>query len=249
MVSSNSGSNGTGTAAGLYLSTGALEQRLRKLKDESAAQSQLLTQKLAESQSGQNLLHMSTRLSTLPPLLHSLLQQLHPVLSSAERAEEGTLDQLQRIRQQVVSVRVEQRRASHAVECSNLYQDVLSAERILRQRQRQQQQPHRFTATKKTKKPKPLHGSSGTRGGWVLTEPLLLLLVGLFVVSCTALTHSSALPLVVLKMALLLMCVQTRTTAPIAIAIATATATMAPTTRRRRTRAANWSAWRICAIT
>jgi hypothetical protein len=116
-----------------YLSTAALEQRLRKLKDESNAQSQLLTQKLAESQSGQNLLHMSTRLSTLPPLLHSLLQQLHPVLSSVEHAEKGTLDQLQRIRHHVVSVRIEQRRASHAVECSNLYRGVLSAERVLQQ--------------------------------------------------------------------------------------------------------------------
>jgi hypothetical protein len=156
--SSAAAANVVDAAAVGYLSTGALEQRLRKLRDESNAQSQLLTQKLAESQSGQNLLHMSTRLSTLPPLLHALLQQLHPVLNSAEQAEKGTLDQLQRIRQQVVNVRVEQRRASHAVECSNLYQDVLSAERILQQQQQQQQ---RVRSTKKN----PLHNSSGTSTG------------------------------------------------------------------------------------
>jgi hypothetical protein len=151
--SAASAANVVDAAAVGYLSTGALEQRLRKLRDESNAQSQLLTQKLAESQSGQNLLHMSTRLSTLPPVLHALLQQLHPVLNSAEQAEKGTLDQLQRIRQQVVNVRVEQRRAAHAVECSNLYRDVRSAERILLQ-----QQQHRFNSTKKN----PLHSSSGT---------------------------------------------------------------------------------------
>jgi hypothetical protein len=149
----SSDKNAAAAAAAVgYLSTAALEQRLRKLKDESNAQSQLLTQKLAESQSGQNLLHMSTRLSTLPPLLHSLLQQLHPVLSSVEQAEKGTLDQLQRIRHHVVSVRIEQRRASHAVECSNLYLDVLSAERALTQQQR----------VRDTKANKLRNGSSGT---------------------------------------------------------------------------------------
>jgi hypothetical protein len=124
-----------------YMSTTALEQRLRKLRNESNAHSQLLTQKLAESQSGQNLLHMSTRLSTLPPLLHSLVQNLHPALAAAEGLESSSVEKLQKIRRQLTDIRVEQRRSEAAAECADLCRDVLSAERILQQiRQKKQQE-------------------------------------------------------------------------------------------------------------
>jgi conserved oligomeric Golgi complex subunit 2 len=69
------------------MSTSALETKLKELRERSNKHSQLLTAKLASSQSGQNLLHIGTSLSTLPPDLHSLLTQLHPVLSSAETTE------------------------------------------------------------------------------------------------------------------------------------------------------------------
>jgi hypothetical protein len=124
------------------MSTTALEQRLRKLRSESNAQSQLLTQKLAESQSGQNLLHMSTRLSTLPPLLHSLVQSLHPALAAVEGLESSSVESLQKIHKKLTDIRLVQRRSAASAECADLYRDVLSAERILQEcRQRQEQKP------------------------------------------------------------------------------------------------------------
>ena len=53
------------------LSTVALDHKLRCLREISNQHSQALTQKLANSQSGQNLLHIGSSLSTLPPDLHS----------------------------------------------------------------------------------------------------------------------------------------------------------------------------------
>jgi hypothetical protein len=54
------------------LSTSALENKLRQLREESNQLNQELPKKLASSQSGQNLLHIGSSLSTLPPDLHSL---------------------------------------------------------------------------------------------------------------------------------------------------------------------------------
>lgn len=109
--------------------TSQLESRLRSLREKSNQHSQILTQKLASSQSGQNLLHIGTSLSTLPPDLHSLLTQLHPVLSAAETTEQQQLQKLQDLVKHANEIRVEQRRMVHAVECADLYQDLLAAER------------------------------------------------------------------------------------------------------------------------
>jgi len=109
--------------------TSALESKLRTLKEKSNEHSQILTQKLASSQSGQNLLHIGTSLSTLPPDLHSLLTQLHPVLSAAEGAEQQQLQKLHSLVQHANAIRSEQRRMAHAAECADLYQDLLAAER------------------------------------------------------------------------------------------------------------------------
>jgi hypothetical protein len=113
----------------IALPTSQLETKLRSLREKSNQHSQILTQKLASSQSGQNLLHIGTSLSTLPPDLHSLLTQLHPVLSAAELTEHQQLQKLQELVQNANEIRVEQRRMAHASECADLYQDLLAAER------------------------------------------------------------------------------------------------------------------------
>lgn len=111
------------------LSTSALEQKLKKLREASNAHSQILTQKLASSQSGQNLLHIGTSLSTLPPTLHDLLTQLHPVLSAAEKAEQEQHDAAQKLVQKVQSIRMQQRRVADAQDLANLYADLCAAEK------------------------------------------------------------------------------------------------------------------------
>jgi hypothetical protein len=114
------------------MSTSALETKLKELKEKSNKHSQILTAKLASSQSGQNLLHIGTSLSTLPPDLHSLLTQLHPVLSSAEATEKQYLQRLQRLVQCGNDIRLEERRVQNAKDCAELYQDLLAAEGVVK---------------------------------------------------------------------------------------------------------------------
>lgn len=114
------------------MSTSALENKLKDLKEKSIKQSQILTAKLASSQSGQNLLHIGTSLQTLPPDLHSLLTQLHPVLSSAETAEKEYLQRLEKLVQCGNDIRCEERRVGNARECAGLYEDLVAAETRLR---------------------------------------------------------------------------------------------------------------------
>lgn len=114
------------------MSTSALESKLRDLKEKSNKHSQVLTAKLASSQSGQNLLHIGTSLSSLPPDLHSLLTQLHPVVSAAEGTEKQYLQHLQRLVQCGNEIRLEERRVASARDCADLYQDLLAAESIVR---------------------------------------------------------------------------------------------------------------------
>jgi hypothetical protein len=110
------------------LSTSALESKLRQLREESNQLNTELTQKLASSQSGQNLLHIGSSLSTLPPDLHSLLTQLHPVLSASEVYEKQSLQDLQRLTNVVTEIRQQQQRSVHASECADLYADLAAAE-------------------------------------------------------------------------------------------------------------------------
>ena len=114
------------------MSTSALENKLKDLKGKSIKHSQILTAKLASSQSGQNLLHIGTSLQTLPPDLHSLLTQLHPVLSCAETAEKEYLQRLQKLVQCGNDIRMEERRVGNARECAGLYEDLVSAENRLK---------------------------------------------------------------------------------------------------------------------
>lgn len=114
------------------MSTSALESKLKDLRGKSNKHSQILTAKLASSQSGQNLLHIGTSLSTLPPDLHSLLTQLHPVLSCAETTEKDYLQRLQRLVNCGNDIRFEERRVDNARECAGLYEDLLAAENKVR---------------------------------------------------------------------------------------------------------------------
>uniref|UniRef100_A0A7R9ZUC0 COG complex component COG2 C-terminal domain-containing protein n=1 Tax=Pseudo-nitzschia arenysensis TaxID=697910 RepID=A0A7R9ZUC0_9STRA len=114
------------------MSTSALENKLKDLKEKSIKQSQVLTAKLASSQSGQNLLHIGTSLQTLPPDLHSLLTQLHPVLSCTESAEKEYLQRLQKLVDCGNDIRFEERRVGNARECAGLYEDLVAAENRLR---------------------------------------------------------------------------------------------------------------------
>jgi predicted metalloendopeptidase len=114
------------------MSTSDLERKLRRLKEKSNKHSQTLTAKFATSHSGQNLLHIGTSLSTLPPDLHSLLTQLHPVLSSAESTEKQYLQHLEKLVKCGGEIRVEERRVQNAKECASLFQDLVAAELIVK---------------------------------------------------------------------------------------------------------------------
>ena len=114
------------------MSTSALQTKLKDLKEKSNKHSQILTAKLATSQSGQNLLHIGTSLSSLPPDLHSLLTQLHPVLSSAEATEKQFIQRLEKLVVCGNEIRSEQRRVEHAMECADLYQDLIAAEHVVK---------------------------------------------------------------------------------------------------------------------
>jgi hypothetical protein len=111
------------------LPTSALEAKLRTLREKSQRHSQALTQKLATSQSGQNLLHIGTSLSTLPPDLHSLLTQLHPLLSATEGMEKTFFEILQKLVACANDIRILQRRVENARDCFQLYEDLEASER------------------------------------------------------------------------------------------------------------------------
>jgi len=74
-------------------------------------------------------LHIGSSLSTLPPDLHALLTQLHPVLSAAESTEKQHLSNLQKLVTSGNEIRLEQRRVNHASQCANIYEDLIFAER------------------------------------------------------------------------------------------------------------------------
>lgn len=113
----------------MALPTSALEAKLRTLREQSQKHSQALTQKLATSQSGQNLLHIGTSLSTLPPDLHSLLTQLHPLLSATEATEKEFFDLLHKLVACANDIRILQRRIDNATDCAQLYEDLEASER------------------------------------------------------------------------------------------------------------------------
>jgi len=114
------------------MSNSALEAKAKQLREQSASHSQILTQKLASSQSGQNLLHMGTSLSTLPPDLHSLLQNLHPILSITETTEKQQVAQLEQVVQTRREILYQEQRCQQAAAAAEIYQDLVAAEMTVR---------------------------------------------------------------------------------------------------------------------
>jgi conserved oligomeric Golgi complex subunit 2 len=109
-------------------SNAALERRAAQMRAEAEERSAALTQQLATTLSGQNLLHMGQQLNNLiPPNLHALVQHLAPLsVEPLERALQPPLSRLQRTAAVCLAARDRAERAQHAV---HLYQDLCGAER------------------------------------------------------------------------------------------------------------------------
>jgi hypothetical protein len=127
----DAGSRNNGASFNVPLSNAALEAKAKQLQQQSAQLSAALTQKLATSQSGQNLLHMGTSLSTLPPDLHVLLQNLHPILSATEALEKTVAAPLEKVTAVQAVIGQQQARGRAALVAAETYQDLVAAERIV----------------------------------------------------------------------------------------------------------------------
>ena len=110
------------------MNTSLLEAKLRQVKDAAQEHSQILTQKLASSPSGQNLLHIGTSLSTLPPDLHTLLTHMHPFVNVLEGFEKDQRKALTTLVEQATAIRQDQHRVRAAQRAADLYADLQSAE-------------------------------------------------------------------------------------------------------------------------
>lgn len=110
------------------MSTAALETKLRQVREAAQEHSQVLTQKLASSPSGQNLLHIGTSLSTLPPDLHTLLTHMHPFVNVLEGFEQDQRKALTQLVEKATTVRQDQHRVRTAGRAADLYADLVSAE-------------------------------------------------------------------------------------------------------------------------
>jgi hypothetical protein len=113
------------------MSNSTLEAKAKQLREESAKHSAVLTQKLANSDSGQNLLHIGTALSSLPPDLHSALSSLQPLTAATATSEEHQTDQLTDIlkcRKEIEHQRLRCRQAQSAID---VYGDLVAVEATL----------------------------------------------------------------------------------------------------------------------
>lgn len=110
------------------MNTSALEAKLRQVRDAAQEHSQVLTQKLASSPSGQNLLHIGTSLSTLPPDLHTLLTHMHPFVNVLEGFEKDQRKALTTLVEKATAIRQDQHRVRSAERAADLYADLTSAE-------------------------------------------------------------------------------------------------------------------------
>ena len=110
------------------MNTAALEAKLRQVRDAAQEHSQVLTQKLASSPSGQNLLHIGTSLSTLPPDLHTLLTHMHPFVNVLEGFEKDQRKALTTLVDKATAIRQDQHRVLTAERAADLYADLTSAE-------------------------------------------------------------------------------------------------------------------------
>lgn len=119
------------------LSNAELETKGKELQSKSLLLSAALTQKLATSQSGQNLLHMGTSLSsTLPPDLHTLLQNLHPLASSCEATEKCIATELERTVATETRLVQQLERERVATKAAQTLTDLMAAEDIVQRNSR-----------------------------------------------------------------------------------------------------------------
>lgn len=167
------------------MSTMSLERRLRQLKEESQKLDQVLTLKLASSQSGQNLLHIGASLSSLPPDLHALLQHLHPVLSQAETSASDQRQRLEQLVQEARAIRMAERRVHAALACAELYADLEAAEAGLKRHSRQDEPLEAFVED--AERDQPYHGTCrGDHGCFAEGSPEDKLLLSLYSLHCVA---------------------------------------------------------------
>ena len=82
-------------------------------------------------------MHIGTSLSTLPPDLHTLLTNIHPLLAATEQLEQDQIQALQELVQHANKIRHEQYRVEQAQDCATLYRDLLSAEHCVSEQSRQ----------------------------------------------------------------------------------------------------------------
>ena len=71
---------------------------------------------------------MGTSLSTLPPDLHNLLTQLHPLLAATEQTESQQLQALQTFVAAATEIRHHERRVQQATACADALADLVAAE-------------------------------------------------------------------------------------------------------------------------
>ena len=113
-------------------STPYLQSRLSQLKTQSQNLSTELTKKLASSRSGQSLLNIGPSLSTLPPDLTSLIDALSPLLSEVSNYESLNVDELTKLVNQGKVVQCTIQKQEYAIKCSEIYNELVSAEEILK---------------------------------------------------------------------------------------------------------------------
>jgi len=110
------------------MSTTALELQLQRLRDKSNELSQELTQRLASSESGQNLLSIGPSLSTLPPDISSLITATKPLLESVSEYLESNQAEYERLIQLQHSINYSSQKAQLARECMDIWQELTHAE-------------------------------------------------------------------------------------------------------------------------
>lgn len=128
-MASNNTPHGNGTASSY--SNAALERLAKECREKSTHVSHVLTQKLASSDAGQNLLHIGTSLSTLPPDLHTLLTHLHPLYNTVESLEQHQSAITELVRQQRLEILETLEHAQQAAAASETYQDLVLCEQTL----------------------------------------------------------------------------------------------------------------------
>ena len=119
----------SGEGLSSFISTSELESKLQTLREQSNKLSQELTQRLATSESGQNLMQIGPSLSTLPPDLHSLITYIQPLLNDVEEYVEANSVELNRLQQYQLDIEACSTRAQHARQCASIYEDLCAGER------------------------------------------------------------------------------------------------------------------------